>query len=193
MHTLTKYIGGHSDIMGGILTSADEELMIEIQFTVRELFGANMGPMEAWLAIRGLRTMALRVAEHGRTAQIIAEYLEKHERVERVYYTGLPSHPQRELIEKQQKGHTGLLSFVLKDSPEEAVKVINKLKLFGKGCSWGGFESLALCPLYTATEEEIKFLNLSDHDRGLIRIHCGLEGVDNLMEDLENALERVLN
>lgn len=193
MHTLTKYIGGHSDIMGGILTSADEELMIEIQFTVRELFGANMGPMEAWLAIRGLRTMALRVAEHGRTAQIIAEYLEKHERVERVYYTGLPSHPQRELIEKQQKGHTGLLSFVLKDSPEEAVKVINKLTLFGKGCSWGGFESLALCPLYTATEEEIKFLNLSDHDRGLIRIHCGLEGVDNLMEDLENALERVLN
>lgn len=190
MHTLSKYIGGHSDIIGGILVVKDEELGVLIRDTIRELFGGILGPMEAWLAIRGLRTMHLRVEQHQQTAMTVAEYLEHHPLVERVYYTGLKSHPQAEMIRKQQTGHTGLLSFVLKSEPQKAVDVVNKLNIFEIGCSWGGFESLALCPLIHYSEEELKFLKLEEHDRGLIRIHCGLEGADVLIEDLEQALKK---
>ena len=189
MHTLSKYIGGHSDIIGGILVVKDEELGELIHGTIRELFGGIIGPMEAWLAIRGLRTMHLRVEQHQQTAMEVAQYLENHPKVERVYYTGLPSHPQAELIKKQQTGHTGLMSFVLKSGPEKAAKVVDKLKIFEIGCSWGGFESLALCPMLYYKPEDLEFLNLSENDRGLIRIHCGLEGADVLIEDLEQALE----
>lgn len=188
MHTLSKYIGGHSDIIGGILIVKDEELGKLIQDTIRELFGGILGPMEAWLAIRGLRTMHLRVEQHQQTAMIVAEYLENHPKVERVYYTGLKSHPQAELIARQQTGHTGLMSFVLKSEPEKAIKVVNQMKVFEIGCSWGGFESLALCPLIHYSSEELTFLNLKERDKGLIRIHCGLEGADVLIEDLEQAL-----
>lgn len=190
MHTLSKYIGGHSDIIGGILVVKDGELGELIRDTIRELFGGILGPMEAWLAIRGLRTMHLRVEQHQQTAMTVAEYLEHHPLVERVYYTGLKSHPQAELIRKQQTGHTGLLSFVLKSEPQKAIDVVNKLNIFEIGCSWGGFESLALCPLIHYSEEELEFLNLDGHDRGLIRIHCGLEGADVLIEDLEQALKK---
>lgn len=190
MHTLSKYIGGHSDIIGGILVVKEEELGVLIRDTIRELFGGILGPMEAWLAIRGLRTMHLRVEQHQQTAMTVAEYLEHHPLVERVYYTGLKSHPQAEMIRKQQTGHTGLLSFVLKSEPQKAIDVVNKLNIFEIGCSWGGFESLALCPLIHYSEEELKFLKLEEHDRGLIRIHCGLEGADVLIEDLEQALKK---
>lgn len=191
MHTMSKYIGGHSDIIGGILTVKDEELGKILQDTIRELFGGILGPMEGWLAIRGLRTLKVRVEQHQKTAMAVAKYLESHPKVEKVYYTGLSTHPQAELIKKQQKGHTGLMSFVLKDKPDKAVKLVDSLKLFEIGCSWGGFESLALCPLLHCPDEELKFLKLNTHDRGLIRIHCGLEGADLLIEDLDQALERL--
>lgn len=191
MHTMSKYIGGHSDIIGGILAVKDEELGKYLKDTVRELFGGILGPMEAWLAIRGLRTLQVRAKEHQKTAMAVAHYLENHPKVEKVYYTGLESHPQAELIKKQQTGHTGLLSFVLKDSPEKAVEAVNRLKVFEIGCSWGGFESLALCPLIHYSREELEFLKLNAHDSGLIRIHCGLEGADVLIEDLEQALQEV--
>ncbi|MDD3141024.1 MAG: PLP-dependent aspartate aminotransferase family protein [Lachnospiraceae bacterium] len=190
MHTISKYIGGHSDMIGGILVTNDVELGKELQFEIRVYFGGVIGPMEAWLAIRGLRTMQVRLHTHQETGMEVARFLEKHERVEKVYYTGLPSHPQADIIAKQQSGHTGLLSFVLKDKPEEAIKVVNKLKIFKIGCSWGGFESLVLCPLYDATDEVIQFMNIRPQDRGLIRIHCGLEGKDNLIEDLNQALNK---
>lgn len=191
MHTMSKYIGGHSDIIGGILVVQDEELGKMLKETIRELFGGILGPMEAWLGIRGLRTMHLRVEQHGQTAAAVSEYLEKHPKVERVCYTGLASHPQAELIRKQQSGHTGLMSFVLKDAPEKAVDVVNNLRVFEIGCSWGGFESLAICPLIHYQREELEFLKLNEHDSGLIRIHCGLEGADVLIEDLDQALNRI--
>lgn len=191
MHTMSKYIGGHSDIIGGILVVKDRTLGEELKETIRELFGGILGPMEAWLCIRGLRTMPVRLEEHQRTAMEIARFLEKHPKVERVYYTGLSSHPQAEIIKKQQKGHTGLLSFVIKGNPEQAQKLVDHLNVFEIGCSWGGYESLALCPLLHYTQEELEFLNLTEHERGLIRIHCGLEGADVLLEDLEQALEQI--
>lgn len=187
MHTLSKYIGGHSDIIGGVLVSKDEELMRRILGEVREWYGGIIGPMEAWLAIRGLRTLEARVSRHQQAAMAVAEYLERHPKIRRVYYTGLASHPQREVIARQQSGHTGLMSFVPEGRPEAAVALINRLRLFGKGCSWGGFESLALTPLYKSTDEELRFLGLPD-GRSFVRIHCGLEGADNLLADLEQAL-----
>lgn len=185
MHTMSKYIGGHSDIIGGVLVSKDEELMRKIMSEMREWFGGILGPMEGWLAIRGLRTLEARLKRHQEIAMAVAQYLEKSDKVKKVNYTGLPSHPQADIIKRQQTGHTSLMSVVLDVSPDKAVEFIDHLHLFGKGCSWGGFESLALCPLYKASEEEIEFLNT---DRGLIRLYCGLEGEENLLEDIEAAL-----
>lgn len=186
MHTMTKYIGGHSDLMGGALASQDIELIHRIKSTIREWFGAVMGPMEAWLAIRGMRTLDVRLRRHQETATRVAEFLEKHPKVARVYYTGLPSHPQYELARSQQEGESGLLSLVLKGDPEKALTFVNNLKLFGKGCSWGGYESLAIIPLYRAEQTELDFLQA---DRGLVRLHCGLEGADNLLSDIRQALD----
>lgn len=186
MHTMSKYIGGHSDIIGGVLVSKDEELMRRMLEGEREWFGGILGPMEGWLAIRGLRTLEARMARHQETATAVAEFLERSGRVKKVYYTGLTSHPQADIIRRQQKGHAGLLGFELDGTTDQAVALINHMKLFGKGCSWGGFESLALCPVYQETEEELRFLGV---DRGLIRLYCGLEGSENLLEDLEAALK----
>ena len=111
--------------------------------------------MEAWLGIHGLRTLQVRVEEHQRTAMAVAQYLEKHPKVEKVYYTGLASHPQAELIQRQQTGHTGLMSFVLREAPEKAAETVNRLRVFEIGCSWGGFEVLALCPSSLQAEVEI--------------------------------------
>ena len=189
MHTLSKYLGGHSDVIGGALIVNDESLMRDIARNVREYFGGILGPMEAWLVLRGLRSLDARLKAHQQTAMRVASFLEGHSLVRKVYYTGLPSHPQAETISRQMRGHTGLMSFELDRPKEDAARMVNQLKLFGKGCSWGGFESLALCPLYRASDEEMRFLGLQN--RGLIRIHCGLEGEDNLIGDLRQALDSI--
>lgn len=188
MHTLTKYLGGHSDILGGVLVSKDEELMRKIMNQFREWLGGVIGPMEAWLAIRGMRTLKVRLEQHQKTAQAVAEFLESHPKVKKVYYPGLKSHPQYDLIQKQQKGSSGLLSLELCRSPETALEFVDALQLFRKGCSWGGFESLAMLPLYYASQEELDFLKIG---RGLIRMHCGLEGTENLIADIQRALDLV--
>lgn len=186
MHTMTKYIGGHSDIIGGVLVSKDEELMKKIIKETREWMGGILGPMEGWLAIRGLRTLHARLVQHQETGLQVAHFLENHTKVKKVNYTGLDSHPQSDIIRKQQKGHTSLMSFELDTTIEKSISFINNLKLFGKGCSWGGYESLAILPLYQAEQEELDFLKVS---RNLIRIYCGLEGSENLLEDLDQALK----
>lgn len=191
MHTMSKYIGGHSDIIGGILAVKDEELGKELLQNIRPWFGGIIGPMEAWLAIRGLRTLSLRVEKHQQTAVEVANFLENHPKVERVYYSGLASHPQAALIQTQQTGHTGLLSFIVKGTPEDAKRLVDSLKVFEIGCSWGGFESLAICPLYAASQEDLEFLGLGEQGRCLIRIHCGLEGADVLLDDLKQALHQI--
>lgn len=187
MHTLTKYIGGHSDLIGGVLISKDEDLMRKIMVQ-RDWFGSVMGPMEAWLAIRGLRTLDVRIRQHRETTMKVAEFLEQHPKIKRVFYTGLKSHPQYELARKQQKGETGLLTIEIDGSPENAVTFANNLKLFAKGCSWGGFESLAIAYTYYWEKEELEFYNLS---RNIVRLHCGLEGTDNLINDLNQSLNTI--
>ena len=187
MHTASKYMGGHSDIIGGMLAVRDEELANAI-VTNRELFGGIIGPMEAWLIIRGLRTLSVRVKAHEEVAMKVATYLENHPKVAKVYYTGLKSHPQYDLVQKQQKGSTGLMTFEIKGSTEDAKKVVNSLKVFKIGVSWGGFESLACMPHMRCDEQACQWLG---GGQNLIRIHCGLEGVDALIADLAQALEKI--
>ena len=187
MHTASKYMGGHSDIIGGILAVRDEELANTI-VTNRELFGGIIGPMEAWLILRGLRTLSVRVKAHEETAMKVATYLENHPKVDKVYYPGLKSHPQYELAQKQQKGNTGLMTFEIKGSTADAKKVVNSLKVFKIGVSWGGFESLACMPHMRCDEQTCDWLGGGQH---LIRIHCGLEGADALIADLEQALANI--
>lgn len=187
MHTMTKYIGGHSDLVGGVLVSKDEEFMREIMVQ-RDWFGGVLGPMEAWLAIRGLRTLDVRMQRHYETAMEVAKFLEKQPKVKRVFFTGLESHPQYELARKQQKGECGLMSLEIDGTLEETETFVNSLKLFEKGCSWGGFESLAIAYTYNWTEEQCAFLNVS---RNIVRIHCGLEGTENLIADLQQALDKI--
>lgn len=184
MHTMTKYIGGHSDLIGGVLISKDEEFMRQIMVQ-RDWFGGVLGPMEAWLAIRGLRTLDVRMQRHYETTMKVAEYLEKHPKIKRVFYTGLPSHPQYELARKQQSGECGLLSVEIEGDVKNVETFCDNLKIFEKGCSWGGFESLAIAFTYNWSEEELKFHELN---RNIVRLHCGLEGAENLIEDLEQAL-----
>ena len=188
MHTMSKYMGGHSDIVGGVLVGKDEEMMRGIMSRMRELLGSIMGPMEAWLTIRGLRTLEVRMQRAQETGMAVARYLEEHPKVKRVYYTGLASHPQADIIARQQKGHSSLLSFELDtDRMEEVVRFADCLKLFGKGCSWGGHESLVILPLYKEPEQALELIGT---DRKLIRIYCGLEGSGNLIADLEQSLEK---
>ena len=187
MHTASKYMGGHSDIIGGMLAVRDEELANAI-VTNRELFGGIIGPMEAWLIIRGLRTLSVRVKAHEEVAMKVATYLENHPKVAKVYYTGLKSHPQYDLVQKQQKGSTGLMTFEIKGSTEDAKKVVNSLRVFKIGVSWGGFESLACMPHMRCDEQTCRWLG---GGQNLIRIHCGLEGVDALIADLAQALEKI--
>ena len=187
MHTTSKYMGGHSDVIGGVLALRDENLANTI-VTNRELFGGIMGPMEAWLVLRGLRTLSVRVKAHEETAMQVAQYLENHPKVCKVYYPGLKSHPQYALAQKQQKGNTGLMTFEIKGSMEDAKKVVNSLKVFKIGVSWGGFESLACMPHTRCDERACDWLGGAQH---LIRIHCGLEGTEALIADLEQALENI--
>lgn len=189
MHTASKYLGGHSDIVGGCLVVKDENIAKDIKSNYRALFGGIIGPMESWLILRGLRTLALRVKAHGETALEVATFLEGHQKVGRVYCPGLPSCKNYKIGQKQMKGITGLLGFELKDkTPEEAVAFIDRLNLFQKGCSWGGFESLALTPLCYESDELVEQFGCS---RGIIRIFCGLEGTAALIDDLKKALEKV--
>ena len=144
--------------------------------------------MEAWLMIRGLRTMEVRIAQHQESAMAVARFLEQHPKVRKVNYPGLPSHPQYELMKKQQKGNTGLLSFEIKGTAEEAAKLAESLKIFKIGVSWGGFESLVFLPHARQTEENCRLLR---GDKNIIRIHCGLEGTEALIEDLENGFKQI--
>ena len=187
MHTMSKYMGGHSDIIGGVLVLRDRELAEKIA-AHRELFGGILGPMEAWLVLRGLRTLSVRVKAHEACATKVAEFLESHPKVDKVYYTGLKSHPQYDLVRKQQRGSTGLMTFEIKGTVDDAKKVINGLKVFKIGVSWGGFESLACMPHLKCDEKTCRWLGGKQH---LIRIHCGLEGAEALVADLEQALNQI--
>jgi cystathionine beta-lyase len=195
LHSATKYLGGHSDIVAGVVMGPHSH-MDDIKRQEGSLLGGILDPFAAWLMLRGVRTLALRMERHRSSAMAVAQYLEAHPRVARVFYPGLPSHPQHDLGRTQLRGNSGLLSFVLKDGGQDAAfRVVDKLRYFYIGVSWGGYESLAIPIGFPADKrQEPGYLpGVGESRTGLqwgARLHVGLETVDDLLEDLENALKK---
>lgn len=181
VHSATKYIGGHSDVLAGIVAGRDDGLRRRIA-KEGELLGATLDPFAAWLLLRGLRTLPLRMEQHQRSALAIARMLEAHSKVARVNHPGLESHPQHEIAKRQLRGYAGLFSFRLKQQTREATyRVINRLELFQIGVSWGGYESLVIGgSLFSMNPSKPVWL---------IRLFVGLEATDDLLADLRQALE----
>lgn len=180
-HTISKYLGGHSDILGGVVV-ARREIIESIQSNERMLLGGNMDPHQAWLLIRGLRTLPLRLKQHGENGRRVAEYLESHSKVKRVFYPGSATYEHKELFEKYISGTNGLISFVPNGEKEDVMRFIGNLHFFQSGCSWGGFESLVI---YLGADEQARSFGRPDN---LVRIHVGLESVETLIADLDQAL-----
>ncbi len=189
VHSTTKYIGGHSDVVGGAAITNDPQIAETIKFH-QNAVGGVPGPMDAWLVMRGAKTLAVRMREHERNARAIAAFLESRDDVERVYYPGLASHPQHELARKQMRGFGGMLSFVLRGGAERARHFVRTTKLFSLAESLGGVESLigvpALMTHGSIPKEERERRGITD---GLLRLSVGIEDADDLIDDLRQALE----
>ena len=185
-HTASKYMGGHSDIVAGVVAGS-KEMIEQIAHEERELLGSCMDPHQAWLLIRGLRTMPVRVKAHGESGLKVAKWLEQQPCVKQVFYPGLDSHPQKELVDKYLKGGlNGLIGFVYDGTAEQAREFMYSLKMFQYGVSWGGFESLVAPGSVGLTDEEAAAIGMPAN---VIRIHVGLEDVDTLIADLAQAFE----
>lgn len=188
MHSTTKYIGGHSDIIGGAVMVNDDKLYEEIKF-VQFAAGAVPGPFEAFLLLRSIKTLAVRMAKHSENAMEVAKFLSQHKKVESVFFPGLPSHPQHELAKKQMRGFSGMVSFRLQGSYEQVVSTLQKMKVFSLAESLGGVESLVNHPekmTHASVPEAMrKQLGIGPN---LIRLSCGIEGTSDIIADLEQAL-----
>lgn len=188
VHSCTKYIGGHSDVVAGAIIS-NKEIMDRIFYNEFQLKGGNIGPFEAWLLMRGIRTLPERMVKHQENAIKVANFLQSHKNVKKVNYPALKTSSDYNLGIKQLKGYSGLMSFEIKsDKYDDIKKVINSCKFFKIGASWGGYESLILSPNHGDNLENLKESNISP---SLIRISVGLEDADSLINDLNNALNKL--
>ncbi|CAL2095196.1 L-alanine/L-glutamate racemase [Tenacibaculum sp. 190524A02b] len=192
IHSCSKYIGGHSDVVAGVVIGSEKNInnLFVHEF---ELFGAKIAPFEAWLLLRSLRTLKIRMDQHQKSTLKVAQFLEKHPKVRKVNYPGLESFPQYELGQKQMSGYSGLLSFQLNTDDLDKIKAFfNGLSLFQIGVSWGGHESLIYAPaisyLKELTEEQFKGLGINLGD---MRISIGLEAAEDLINDLNANLEHL--
>lgn len=183
VHSATKYLGGHSDILGGAVMGSKEALD-KMQNSQRASWGACMDPFAAWLLIRSLRTLEVRMQRHSENAKKTAEFLENHPRIKKVYYPGLPSHENHQLAKSQMKGFSGLMSFVMDTPVENVLKFVKSLNVFEEGPSWGGFESVVNTPGLASPEIRA----LEGVPQGLVRISVGLESADSILSDLDSAL-----
>jgi cystathionine gamma-synthase len=186
VHSTTKYLGGHSDVVGGFAGTNDPTIAERLYFLQKSL-GAVPGPFDSWLVLRGLKTLAVRMQRHCENAEKIAAFLEGHPAVGRVLYPGLPSHPGHELAARQMRAFGGMISF-LTESEEEAVALVARTKLFQLAESLGGVESLIEHPsrMTHASTADAPFAA----PRNLVRLSVGIEAVDDLVADLEAALVR---
>ncbi len=187
VHSSTKYLNGHSDMVGGVVVVSRDDLAERLGF-LQNAIGAVSGPMDAWLAMRGVKTLPVRMDRHGQSALAIARYLSTHRRVRKVLYPGLPSHPGHETCLGQASGFGGMVSFVL-DDLEEAKRVASRTRLFALAESLGGVESL-LCHPATMTHASIPAEDRVQRGLvdGLLRLSVGLEDLEDLEADLERAL-----
>jgi cystathionine gamma-lyase/cystathionine beta-lyase/cystathionine gamma-lyase/homocysteine desulfhydrase len=190
LHSTTKYLNGHSDSVGGIVVAVNPDDIEWLRF-VQNAEGAILGPFDAWLVLRGTKTLALRMAQHNANGLALAQFLETHPKVRRVYYPGLPSHPQYELASRQMRGFGGMLAFDV-GSLEAARTLLNGVKLHALAESLGGVESLISHPATmthaSVPAEQRQALGITD---GLVRISAGVEDIEDLKADLVQALDRV--
>lgn len=181
MHSSTKYLGGHSDVLGGIVVTAKKDSFWEKIRNIQQTGGAVPSPFDCYLLCRSIKTLAYRMKGHCENGKIVADYLFKHPHVEAVFYPGLETHPQHEIAKKQMKDFGGMMSFLVKGGVEETSKVVNKIKLFAQATSLGGVESL-IEHRYSVEGPDSKT------PKNLLRISVGLEHVDDIIADLEQAL-----
>lgn len=192
MHSVTKYLAGHSDVVMGAVIVNDDELAKQIAF-LQNSCGATPGPQDCFLALRGLKTLPIRMKAHAKNGKKVAKFLKKHPKVEKVYYPGFPSHPNHEIAAKQMATYGGMISFTLKDdNVTTAIRVMERLHLFALAESLGGVESLVGHPATmthaSIPKEERERNGLKD---SLIRLSVGIEDVQDLIDDLSFALEIV--
>jgi len=188
VHSTTKYINGHSDMVGGVALTTRDDLAERLEF-IQNSSGAVPGPLDCWLALRGVKTLPVRMRQHDQSGRLIAAWLEEHRTVERVYYPGLASHPQHDLASRQMSGFGGMISFEL-GSIERARIVVESTHLFALAESLGGVESLIGHPAsmtHASVPREMKeAMGLTD---GLVRLSVGIEDTEDLITDLDHALE----
>ncbi|WP_329220530.1 cystathionine gamma-synthase [Streptomyces sp. NBC_01485] len=185
VHSLTKYMGGHSDVVGGALVTADAELGEELAYH-QNAMGAVAGPFDSWLVLRGAKTLPVRMDRHSANATKVADMLTRHARVTNVLYPGLPEHPGHEVAAKQMRAFGGMISFQVTGGEEAAVEVCNRAKVFTLGESLGGVESLIEHP-GRMTHASVAGSAL-EVPGDLVRLSVGIENVDDLLEDLQQAL-----
>ena len=187
-HSTTKYLGGHSDVLGGAVVVNDDELAEKVRF-LQFAVGAVSGPMDAWLTVRGIKTLAVRMERHSSNAQAIAESLVGHPALERVYYPGLPTHPGHELAARQMRGFGGMISVAVKAGGPAARKFAESMEFFQLAESLGGVESLVCYPS-EMTHASVRGTSL-EVPENVVRLSVGIEGVDDLIADVQQALDRL--
>jgi len=190
VHSTTKFLNGHSDSVGGVVISNSDEIAEKIGF-LQNAVGAILSPMDSWLILRGVKTLAVRMRRHEENGVAMANYLANHSKTKKVYYPGLPDHPQHALAQKQMNGFGALISFEL-GSKENAAKLLNNVRLCSLGESLGGVETLISHPeTMTHASVPIETRTRLGITPGLVRISVGIEDIEDLIADLENAFEAV--
>ncbi len=188
VHSTTKYINGHSDIIGGALVTSNEEVYQAIKF-YQNATGGVPGPFDSWLTLRGIKTLAVRMRQHEANALAVARFLHEHPRVEKVYYPGLPSHPDHELAKRQMSGFGGMVSFQFKGTYADVAQMVRRFRVFALAESLGGIESLVCHPAsmtHGSIPREIREARgLTDT---LLRLSVGIEDIEDILSDLEQAL-----
>ena len=192
IHSATKYLGGHSDLIAGLVVTKEKELGDKIKY-IQNACGAILAPFDSWLVIRGVETLHLRVKQHCASAQTVAEFLEQHPAVDKVFYPGLKTHPNHLIAKKQAKGFGGIVSFTLKTNTENAaVQFVTRTNLFKLAESLGGIKSLVSHPANMTHKsipaEKRRAAGVAD---SLIRLSIGLEDSEDLLADLEQAFEQI--
>ena len=189
MHSATKYLNGHSDMVGGVLVAGDRPELVEQMTYLQNAVGAVQGPFDSFLALRGLKTLALRMERHCSNAFAVAKFLEAHPKVERVYYPGLESHPQHALAKRQMEAYGGMVTAVLTGGLEMSRRFLERVEIFALAESLGGVESLVEHPAImthaSIPAENRAALGIGD---GLVRLSVGVEDCDDLIADIEQAL-----
>jgi cystathionine beta-lyase len=191
VHSATKYLGGHSDLIAGLVVTKERELGEKIKF-IQNASGAILSPFDSWLVIRGIETLGLRVRQHAANAQVIAEYLETHPAVDKVFYPGLRSHPNHDVAARQASGFGGIVSFTFKNDTEEtATAFVTTTRYFKLAESLGGVKSL-LCHPAQMTHKSIPpdKRRSSGVNDSLVRLSVGLEDAADLVADLEQAFQK---